>query len=101
MPCSDQANIHCPSKVSRISSDQWTVSLVTLPPSTHWEYAGHATPHLMVAVSDLDLSSLTKAAKENIKREPGGLTWMPASESQFLVNNSTKAAQFITLEFKP
>ena len=31
MPCSDQTNIHCPSKVSRISADKWMVSLVTMP----------------------------------------------------------------------
>jgi quercetin dioxygenase-like cupin family protein len=101
MPCSDQTNVHCPSKITRISSDQWTVSLVTLPPSTHWEYAGHSAPHLMIAVSDLDLSSLSKSGNESIKRDPGGLVWIPAVESHFLVNNSKKAAQFVTLEFKP
>jgi uncharacterized RmlC-like cupin family protein len=101
MPCSDQTNTHCPSKVSRISSDQWTVSLVTLPPSTHWEEPDQTLPHLMVAVSDLELSSRTVSAKESIKREPGGLVWMPAGITRTLVNNSTKAAQFVTLEFKP
>jgi uncharacterized RmlC-like cupin family protein len=101
MPCSDQSNIHCPAKVTRISSDQWTVSLVTLPPSTHWEYPEHAQPHLMVAVSGLDLSSMNKAGRENIKRDPGGFSWVPAGDTHFLLNNSTKAAQFVTLEFKP
>lgn len=100
MPCSDQTNIHCPSKVSRISSDQWTVSLVTLPPSTHWEMSGQ-TLHLMIAVSDLDLSSRTNFDREVIKRSPGGWVWVPADVTPTLVNNSPKAAQFVTLEFKP
>ena len=102
MPCSDRTNIHCPSKVSRISSDQWIVSLVTLPPSTHWEDPNQILPRLMIAVSELDLANVaqTETASSPIKRQPGGLVWMPAGETHILVNNSMKAAQFVTLEFK-
>jgi quercetin dioxygenase-like cupin family protein len=100
MPCSDQTNTHCPSKVSRISSDQWTVSLVTLPPSTHWEMSSQ-TPHLMIAVSDLDLSVRINVLTDPIRKSPGGWIWMDDGETQTLINNSTKAARFVTLEFKP
>lgn len=100
MPCSDQTKVHCPSQVSRISSDQWTVSLVTLPPSTHWEVS-RQTRYLMIAVSELDLSSRTNIlGTESIMRSPGGWAWMDASEPYTLVNNSKKAAKFVTLEFK-
>lgn len=91
----------CPNTVPRISSDQWTVSLVTLPPSSRmWKHT-HTMPHLVIAVSDLDLTSQTESASSNIKREPGGLAWVPAGVTHTLANNSQRPAQFVTLEFKP
>ena len=100
MPCSTQTNTHCPSKESLISSDQWTVSLVTLPPSTHWEMSSQ-TVHLMIAVSDLDLSVRINVLTDTIRQSPGGWIWKDDGETQTLINNSTKAARFVTLEFKP
>jgi quercetin dioxygenase-like cupin family protein len=91
----------CPSTVRRISSDQWTVSLVTLPPSARIEKHTHTMPHLVVAVSDLDLTGQTDSASNNFKRTPGGLAWVPAGVTHTLTNNSSKPAQFVTLEFKP
>ena len=57
-------------------------------------------PHLVIAVSDLDLTSQTESASSNIKRAPGGLAWVPSGVTHTLANNSSKAAQFVTLEFK-
>ena len=91
----------CPSTVRRISADQWTVSLVTLPPSARIEKHTHTMPHLVVAVSDLDLTSQTESASNNFKRAPGGLAWVPAGVTHTLSNNSSKPAQLVTLEFKP
>ncbi len=91
----------CPSTVRRISAAQWTVSLVTLPPSARIEKHTHTMPHLVVAVSDLDLTSQTDTAGNNFKRAPGGLAWVPAGVTHTLINNSSKQAQFVTLEFKP
>ena len=91
----------CPSTVRRISADQWTVSLVTLPPSARIEKHTHTLPHLVVAVSDLDLTSQTDSASNNFKRAPGGFAWVPAGVTHTLTNNSSKPAQFVTLEFKP
>jgi quercetin dioxygenase-like cupin family protein len=90
----------CPSTVRRITSDQWQMSLVTLPPSSWLEKHTHATPHLVVAVSDLDLTSQTESASSNIKKQPGGLAWVPSGVTHSLTNNGPKPAQFVTLEFK-
>ena len=100
MPCEDRTNTSCASNEKRISSDQWLVSLVTLPPSSRMEESKHSAPYLMVAVSDLDLTSQTESASSNIKRQPGGLLWVPAGVTRTLLNSSTKAVQFVTLEFK-
>jgi quercetin dioxygenase-like cupin family protein len=91
----------CPSTVRRISADQWTVSLVTLPPSARMEQRTNTPPRLVVAVSDLDFAGQTDTAGNNIKREPGYVGWVPAGVSHPLTNNGSKPAQFVTLEFKP
>ncbi|HEV7520838.1 MAG TPA: hypothetical protein VGP89_07035 [Candidatus Angelobacter sp.] len=83
------------------SSDQWTARLFYLPPSIRVEKYTPSTPHLVVAVSDLDLTSQTESASSAIKREAGGLDWVPGGVAPTLTNNSSHAAQFMTLEFKP
>jgi quercetin dioxygenase-like cupin family protein len=98
--CPDGGNL-CPESEKRISADQWTVSLVTLPPSARIEKHTHNIPHLVVAVSDLDLTSQTDSASNTFKRAPGGLAWVPVGVTHTLTNNSSKPAQFVTLEFKP
>jgi len=91
----------CPESEKRISADQWTLSLVTLPPSAQIEKHSHTMPHLVVAVSDLDLTTQADSGSTNFKRAPGGFAWVPAGVTHTLINNSSKPAQFVTLEFKP
>lgn len=91
----------CPEKVKRISSDQWMMSLITLPPTAGLKKHTHTMPHLVIAVSALDLTSQSDAGSNNIHQGPGGLSWVPAGNTHTLTNNSTKPAQFVTLEFKP
>ncbi|MGZ7073028.1 MAG: hypothetical protein ACXVKL_11365 [Candidatus Angelobacter sp.] len=100
-PCAAEQKANCPTATHRISSDQWRVSMVTLPPSARVEKHTHNAAHLVVAVSDLDLTSQADSASNNVKREPGGLAWVPAGVTHSLTNNSSKPAQFVTLEFKP
>jgi quercetin dioxygenase-like cupin family protein len=98
--CPDDGNL-CPQSEKRISADQWTVSLVTLPPSARMEQRTNAPPRLIVAVSDLDFAGPSAAAGNDIKRTPGYVGWVPAGVSHPLTNHSSKPAQFVTLEFKP
>jgi quercetin dioxygenase-like cupin family protein len=91
----------CPSTFRRISSDQWTVSLVTLPPSAQMEPRTNAPARLVIAVSDLDFAGPTEAAGNNIQRAPGYVGWVPAGVTHKLLNIGSKPAQFVTLEFNP
>jgi quercetin dioxygenase-like cupin family protein len=91
----------CPTTIRRIASDQWTASLVTLPPSAHMEKHTHTMPHMVVAVTDLDLSSQAESATASIRKSPGGLAWVPSGVTHSLANNSSRPAQFVILEFKP
>ena len=88
-----------PSVRQLYSSDLWTVSLVTLPPSAQMEPRTHAPARLVIAVSDLEFAGQTEAAGNNIKRAPGYVGWVPAGVTHKLVNIGSKPAQFVTLEF--
>jgi quercetin dioxygenase-like cupin family protein len=102
-PCSAEQKSTCASVEKRIASDQWTVSMVTLPPSTSLEKNASSLPHLLIAVSELDLASVaaTETGSGRMKRGPGGLAWVPRGKSHWLANDISKPAQFVTLEFKP
>jgi quercetin dioxygenase-like cupin family protein len=97
--CADAANSSCPSSEKRISSDQWTISLVTMPPSSRLEKHTHATPHLVVPVSDLDLTQQTDSASSAIRRAPGEIGWVPGGVTHTLINSSSSPARFVALEF--
>jgi hypothetical protein len=66
----------------------------------------HAGPHLLVAVSDLDLrddiQSDDKAAhpiSTPTHAKSGDSKWLPGAYSHSLTNIGTKPAKFVTLEF--
>jgi quercetin dioxygenase-like cupin family protein len=98
--CTDGGGL-CPETEKRISSDQWVVSQVTLPPSARLEKHTHANPHFVVPVSGLDLVQQTDSATNAIKRSVGEVGWVPAGVTHTLINNSSQRARFVTLEFKP
>jgi len=91
-----------------ISADQWTVSLVSLPPNATLKRASGG-PSLLVAVSKLDLVvavPMQKLAEQSdgdvgpFKRASGGFDWIPAGRQEMMHNGASEAAQFVTLEFK-
>jgi len=99
----------CPSTTRLISADQWTVSLVGLPPNATLKRASGG-PTLLVAVSKLDLVVAVpkqKLAEQSdggvgpFKRASGGFDWIPAGRQEMMHNGTSEAAQFVTLEFKP
>jgi quercetin dioxygenase-like cupin family protein len=64
----------------------------------------HEGPHLLVAVSDLDIrrSDTLKAEMSVLERthfKSGDSQWFPAGYSHALTNTGTKPAKFVTLEF--
>lgn len=91
----------CPSTMRRLSSDQWKVSLITLPAGTKLADHAYKGPHLIVAVSPLELKSEIGTISTNIKRDVGGLIWAPTGTAETLTNNAAKTAQMIVLEFDP
>jgi hypothetical protein len=66
----------------------------------------HKGPHLLVAISDLDIRSDVKSDDKNGPQGPmpghfksGDSKWLPGNYSHTLTNTGTKPAKFVTLEF--
>jgi quercetin dioxygenase-like cupin family protein len=57
-------------------------------------------PHLVVAVSDLNLAQQTASATSEIKSVTGDVAWVPAGVTHTVTNQGTKPAQYVALEFK-
>jgi len=90
----------CPTVTHLISADQWTVSLVGLPPSAILNRPSSG-PTLIVAVSKLELGRQSDDAVGPFKRDSGGFDWITAGRREGMHNGTSEAAQFVTLEFKP
>ncbi|HEV3306877.1 MAG TPA: hypothetical protein VGZ91_10600 [Candidatus Sulfotelmatobacter sp.] len=60
----------------------------------------HTGPHLLVAVSDLDIRSDVEGQGPMPGRfKSGDSKWLPGNYSHTITNTGTKAAKFVTLEF--
>ncbi len=100
VPCASANKSTCPTKETLISSDQWTLSRVILPSHAMLDKHAHATPHLTVAVTALNLVQKSEdGSSKNLQGKPGLLNWTgPVVHS--VVNNGPSTAQLVSLEFK-
>jgi quercetin dioxygenase-like cupin family protein len=100
VPCASTKKPACPTEEQLITSDQWTLNRVTLPPSAILEKHAHRAPHLAVAVSGLNLvQQLEDGSTKEIQGQPGTLNWVdPVIHT--IINHGPVEAKFVTLEFK-
>jgi quercetin dioxygenase-like cupin family protein len=76
------------------------VSEIELQPGATMPNHHHAGPHLLVAVSDLDLrSDVEGQAPTPGHFHSGDVKWLPGGYTHTLTNTGTKQAKFVTLEF--
>jgi quercetin dioxygenase-like cupin family protein len=83
-----------------ISSDQWTASLIKLPPGARLEKHTHSMPHLVIPVSDLHLEQQTESSSNVIQRSSGEVGWVPAGVTHTIANHSPQPARYVALEFR-
>lgn len=77
------------------------VSEVILQPGGMIPEHGHIGPHLVVAVSNLELRSDVRGKLPSMKRLPAGdVAWVPGHLVHTITNVGTQPAKFITLEFQ-
>lgn len=76
------------------------VSEVNLDPGATVPSHRHEGPHLLVAISDLDLRSDIEGKRSiAAKLKPGDVKWMPGAYTHTLTNTGKQAARLVTLEF--
>lgn len=98
VPCSS-GNGGCPTVERRIASDQWIVSMITIPGGSTLEKPAHAGPYLLVAVSTLKLADTAEEKTRKLQAAPGALEWIEPKESHSVTNEGSAPARFIALEF--
>jgi quercetin dioxygenase-like cupin family protein len=107
-PGTDYAPSNTPSQKVLFIQNGVRVSEIRLAPGAALPRHEHKIPHLVVAVSDLDLRSddlrsrSGSAAKPpaQIHQKAGDIKWVPAGAVHTLTNTGTAEALFITLEFQ-
>ena len=78
------------------------VSQVELQPGSTVPSHHHDGPHLVVAVSDLDLrSDVEGQAPRPAKLKAGDVIWVPGGFTHTLTNTGQGPARLVTVEFKP
>src|SRR5438270_6555815 len=61
----------------------------------------HATPHLLVAVTDLELKSEVEGkGSTKVQQKTGDIAWVAGGSTHALTNTGKQAARFIILEFQ-
>lgn len=100
VPCSAETE-RCPTAERRIASDQWIVSMITMPAGSTLQKPAHAGPYLVVAVSTLKLADTAERRTRKVQAAPGALEWVEPKESHSAINEDSAPARFITLEFIP
>jgi len=101
LPCDASEKTACPSSQILFQSDQWTLASTVFPTGAiHAEHV-HLNPHLVVAVSNLDLKLQVKGnAPAELHRAIGDVGWVdPVVHS--LTNASSAPARIVTIEFNP
>ena len=91
----------CTQRMKLISSDQWSVWMITVPPTAQFEQQLHAVPQLVVPVSNLQFGVQAGSADTPIQRGPGQIDWLPSRPMHALINNARTSARFVALEFNP
>ena len=103
-PCADLSypcGGTCTQRTKLLSSDQWSVWMITVPPTAQADPQIHAVPQLIVPVSNLEFAVQAGSADTPIKRGPGQLDWLPSRPAHALINNAKTPARFVALEFNP
>ena len=78
------------------------VAQVELQPGAKVPSHHHDGPHLVVAVSDLELrSDVEGQGSTTVKLKSGDVKWVPGGFTHTLTNTGQSQARLVTVEFKP
>ncbi len=109
-PCLSPEPQLCPIVQTMVQSDQWKITSVILPASATIAEHTHTGPHMVMAVTDLDLSQMLARDKSSsysrnglkpipMHRAVGDVDWIdPITHS--ITNSGVQTARFVVMEFK-
>jgi len=100
IPCASDDKASCPSARKLFESDQWVAMAVTLPPAATIGEHTHHGPHLVVAVSEVNLKQKKVDAPETASHLAAGqVAWVnPVTHS--ISNAGSQTIRMVTVEFK-
>jgi len=100
VPCESADKAACPSVVKLFTSDQWSVTMVTLPPGAKYPQHTHLANFLTVPLTEADITRKNQDQPETVPHSKvGELTWNnPLVHT--LTNNGKTTAKTIVLEFR-
>jgi beta-alanine degradation protein BauB len=100
VPCDSADQAKCVSVTKLITADQWTVTLVTSPPSAVYPQHTHLANFLTIPLTDADITRKNQDQPETaVHSKTGELTWNnPVVHT--LTNSGKTTARTIVLEFR-
>jgi quercetin dioxygenase-like cupin family protein len=100
VPCDSADKAACASVVKLFTADQWSVTLVTLPPGAKYAQHTHLANYLSVPLADADVTVKKQDQPETIVHyKTGEVTWNnPVVHAA--TNNGKTAARLVVLEFR-
>jgi quercetin dioxygenase-like cupin family protein len=100
VPCDSADKAACVSVVKLFTSDQWSVTLVTLPPGAKYPQHTHLANFLNVRLSDADVTMKNQDQPETVVHsKTGEITWNnPVVHT--ITNTGKTTAKTVVLEFR-
>jgi quercetin dioxygenase-like cupin family protein len=93
--------VKCDSAEWKITSDQWTMSVLLVPQAGGIQLEDQTSDALLVAVSNLEVSQLLNGNPKRTELAPGKLVWLPAGVRPILTNKTAMPGMFVVLKFTP
>ncbi|HEX4603026.1 MAG TPA: hypothetical protein VH724_03460 [Candidatus Angelobacter sp.] len=100
VPCDSADKAVCVTVVKVFTSDQWSVTLATLPPGSKYAQHTHAGNFLNVPLADADVTMQIQGQPETVVHtKTGEVTWNnPVVHT--VANTGKTTARVVTLEFR-
>src|SRR5579884_337968 len=100
IPCDSADKSKCATGNKAFSSDQWTVTIFTLPVGSKYAEHTHAGPYLTVELTDSDVTMNVKGKSSKAHSKAGDIKWHEP-ETHSVTNTGKTPAKVAVLKFSP
>lgn len=96
--CSEADKASCATVTKAFTSDQWTVTIVTIPAGGKYPEHSHTGGVLTVALTDADVTMRSASRAKDIHSKPGDIQWHEP-ETHTITNKGKNTVKVAVLEF--